>query len=180
MNALKDLITRALDLTDNNALSAAYDEQWRSPCEIERIGDLTLWRPVAQSPPVSFDGLANALETEIHPDICAYYSSYWSGTLEASSEEGRVSLIQLWNEDDFERLIANLIGHALAKYKAKSGFSVFIATTEPESELFLSIDNTSGEVLLEEPGKAPLQTVDSSIHNFLSRLTPQIRQPDIY
>lgn len=180
MKALASFIDRALDLTDDRLLSSPFDPEWRSDCEQHQDDGLTWWRPVIQSPGVSFDGIANALEAPIHPDIEAYYGSYWSGTLEASSEEGPLSLIQLWNPDDFERLRANLIGHALNKMRSKHPFTVFFANTEPDSELFLSIDNTSGAVLLEEPGKAALREVESDIETFLDRLQPELRQPDLY
>ena len=48
------------------------------------------------------------------------------------------------------------------------------------SELFLSIDNESGIVLLEEPGKSPIREVETDIETFLDRLEPKMRQPDIY
>ena len=44
-------------------------------------------------------------------------------------------------------LFALLIGHALAKRRARAPFSVFFACSEQDSELFLSVDNTTGEVL---------------------------------
>lgn len=180
MQALADFIDRTLNLTDGRLLSSPFDPEWRSECEVHQNVDETFWRPVAQSPRVDFTGLANAVEAPIHPDIDAYYASHWSGTLEAESEEGRVSLIQLWNSEDFERLIANLVGHALTKIRAKHPYTVFFATTDPDSEMFLSIDNETGVVLLEEPGKPPIREVESDISTFLARLEPKIRQPDIY
>ena len=180
MESLERLVQATLDLTENQLLRSPFDPEWRSPCEQHQSDGTTWWRPVRQAEPVSFAGLENALELEIHPDIKAYYGHYWSGTLEANSEEGQVSLIQLWNDEDFERLIANLIGHALNKQRTRSGFTVFFATTDPESELFLSIDNTSGSVLLEEPGRAPLKQVDTNINSFLARLTPEIREPSLF
>ena len=178
--AFSALIDATLALAENQLLSSPYDPDWRSPCEVKSEGELTYWRPVEQSPMVDFSGLANALETEIHPDICQYYGAYWSGTLEAESVEGRVSLIQLWNPEDFDRLITNLIGHAMMKQRQGQVLSVFIANTEPDSELFLSIDNESGAVLLEEPGKPPIRKVDDDIWSFMARLQPKLRQPDIY
>jgi SecY interacting protein Syd len=180
MQALSNFIDATLAITDRQLLSSHYDEQWRSACEIHQEEGETFWRPISQSQPVDFNRLSNALEFDIHPDIQAYYGSYWSGSLEADSEEGQVSLIQLWNEDDFERLLANLIGHALVKYRAKQPFSVFFATTEPESEYFLSIDNETGAIFLEEPGKPPLKEVESDINTFLQRLEPKLRPPSIY
>ncbi|MFT7218946.1 MAG: SecY interacting protein Syd [Candidatus Azotimanducaceae bacterium] len=180
MQALDHFIERMLLLSDTELLTSPYDPDWRSPCEQYQDKDLTFWRPETQSSPVTFSGLAHALELDIHPDITRYYSAYWSGALQATSDEGPVSLIQLWNDEDFERLIANLIGHAMAKQKKKQAFTVFFANTEPDSEMFLSIDNTSGAVLLEEAGKAPLREVESDISTFLERLKPDLRQPDLY
>lgn len=180
MRALDAFIERTLTLTDAGYLTAPFDPEWRSDCELHQTDGLTCWRPVPQSLTVDFSGLANAVEAEIHPDIQAYYSSYWSGTLEADSEEGQVSLIQLWNADDFERLITNLVGHALMKIRAKLPYTVFFANTDPNTEYFLSIDNKTGAVLLEEPGKPPLREVETDIQTFLDRLTPALRQPDLY
>lgn len=180
MQVLNELIERTLLLTKRGLLTSPFDPEWRSDCEVHQSANETFWRPVKQSPKVDFSGLANAVQASIHPDIVDYYSSFWSGTLEADSQEGRVSLIQLWNQDDFERLIANLIGHAVNKIRAKHPFTAFFATTEPDSELFLSIDNISGVVLLEEPGEAPIREVESDISTFLKRLEPKLRQPNIY
>lgn len=121
---------------------------------------------------LDFSGLEHALELTLHADIKSYYNSFYSGTINFRSEEGRVSLIQLWNDADFDRLVENLIGHALAKKRAHHGFTVFFATTEEDSEYFLSIDNESGRIQLEEPGCKPLKVVDSHISNFLNRLSP--------
>ena len=180
MQALETFIEATLAITENQELAAPFDPEWRSPCEIHQDTEFTYWRPKAQDEPVNFAGLENALECEIHPDIKAFYGSYWSGTLEADSEEGRVSLIQLWNPEDFDRLIANLIGHSMAKQRIKQPFTVFIANTDPESELFLSIDNATGAVMLEEPGRAPIREVESDVASFLGRLSPKIRPPELY
>ncbi|MEX2489848.1 MAG: SecY-interacting protein [Pseudomonadales bacterium] len=181
LTALDTFIQRALKLTSDGYFRADFDPEWRSECEVNGPdGDEVRWRPVLQRIPVNFSGLENALEFPIHPDIAAYYGSYWSNTLEATADEGHVSLIQLWNPQDFDRLIENLIGHALAKQRIKQPFTVFIATTAPDSELFLSIDNQSGKVLLEEPGKPPLREVEENVAKFLDRLKPVDRPPRIY
>ena len=54
----------------------------------------------------------------------------------------------------------------------RAPFTVFFACTEPESELFLSVDNASGEVVLEAPGAKPLRTVAPSLTVFLRGLDP--------
>ena len=93
---------------------------------------------------------------------------------------GHASLIQLWNQEDFDRLIENFIGHALAKRQLKEPLTLFIATTEADSEYFLSIDNATGAVLLEEPGRPPLRQVEDNLETFLRRLTPAASQPAVF
>lgn len=162
-------------------LEEVYDPDWRSQCEIgepyhredgiERIR----WQPLARQPGSSiedFRPLERAIENPVHPDVKAYYGSYWSGGLEAEAPDGHVSLILLWNDDDRVRLIENLLGHVLAKRRARSPFSVFFACTEVDSELFLSVENATGAVLLERPGYAPLRQVADSLGEFISSLTP--------
>ncbi len=155
-----------------------FDPQWRSPCEtgepFTALDDerYVSWRPLRRAFADDFAGLERALETTIHPDIKAYYGRYWSGGLEATAQEGHVSLILLWNPADAERLVENLIGHALAKRRARAPFTVFFACTEPESDLFLSVDNASGQVVLEAPGAKPIRTVAPSLTAFLRGLVP--------
>ena len=159
-------------------LYEVYDPHWRSPCETgdpETWADGTVavpWQPVRRRYAEDFAGLENALETTIHADIKAYYGGYWSGGLEAQAEEGHVSLIFLWNQSDAQRLVENLIGHAMAKQRARVPFSVFFACTEADSELFLSVDNESGRVLLERPGYKPMREVAESLSGFLGTLKP--------
>ena len=165
-----------------------FDPDWRSPCERGEpfVGPggtrLVRWQPVRrpafQREDGDFAGLERALEVPIHADIKAYYGSYWSAGLEATAPDGHVSLIFLWNREDADRLIENLIGHSIAKRRARSPFTVFFACTEPESELFLSIDNASGAVMLEKPGHKPLRRVADSLAEFLTRLEPA--PPDLH
>jgi SecY interacting protein Syd len=165
-------------------LEEAFDPQWRSPCEIgeaysrpedpdgmQRIR----WAPLPRQPEqaqADFAPLERALEITVHQDIKDYFGAFWSGGLEAEAPDGHVSLILLWNDADRERLIENLIGHAMAKQRARSGFSVFFACTEADSELFLSVDNISGAILLEKPGYKPIRQVAKNLTEFLSTLKP--------
>ncbi len=166
------------------AIEAPFDPAWRSPCELgepysrpseQRAGEpgrFIRWRPVKRSFADDFSGLEKALETEVHPDIKAYYGAWWSGNLEAEAPDGHVSLILLWNPADAERLVENLIGHVLVNRRSKSPLSLFFACTEPESDLILTVRNDTGEVLLERPGHKPLRTVAGSLAEFLDLLVP--------
>jgi len=163
-------------------LTAEYDAQWRSPCEIgEPFTDPTSaqqqiqWQPTlrpAYQDVEDFAGLENALETQVHPSIKSYYGAFWSAHLDAKAEDGPVSLLQVWNEEDRERLIENLIGHHLVQKRAKGPLSLFFACTEPDSDLILTVENATGAVLLERPGSKPLRQVSSSLAEFLLTLAP--------
>jgi len=159
-----------------------FDPEWLSECQKESVGldGRVGWQPVRQRQPVDFGGLENALEVPIHPDVKEFYGSFWSGSLEATCKEGHVSLIQLWNPQDFDRLIENLIGHALAKRRLRQPFTVFFANTEPDSEFFLSIDNDTGAVLLEAPGLPPRRKVDACLSDFINRLEPSLEPSGIH
>ena len=158
-----------------------FDREWRSPCEtgaprLAASGELEVpWRPLrrpAQDAETLFAPLERALELDVHPDLRAYYGRYYAGGLEADSPDGPVSLLQLWNEDDTVRLIENLLGHAIAKQRARAPYSIFFACTAVDSDLFLAVENHTGHVLLERPGYPPEQTVAPNLAEFLDRLTP--------
>ena len=175
--ALDSFVARYLERVPN--LHEIHDPAWPSPCEVGEpwLGDggerHIRWQPTRRNPGGDdFAGLERALEKPIHPAVKAYYGRYWSGGLEAEAPDGHVSLLLLWSPDDADRLVENLIGHALAKRRARSPFTVFFACTEPESELFLSVDNDSGRVVLEAPGRKPLRVVADSLAEFLAVLEP--------
>lgn len=154
-----------------------FDSTWRSPCE---IGEPVIheemvaiqWRPQSRLNTDDFSGLENAFETTIHPSIKDYYGSYWSGGLEATCDEGHVSLMFLWNDEDRDRLIENLIGHALAQKRSRAPLSIFFACTDTSSDYYLAVNNATGEVQLELPRRKPIRTVAASLCEFLARLTP--------
>ena len=62
--------------------------------------------------------------------------------------------------------------HALAKRQQRSPFTAFFANTDPDSDYFLSVDNATGQVLLEQPGRPPLRVVADNLASFLDSLEP--------
>ena len=178
--ALKNLIDESIALTPNGYFEVSTDPDWDSECIIKDELGISRWKPLAQSTPINFAGLANAVESPIHPDALDYFGSFWSGSLQGKTIEGPLSLIQLWNPEDFDRLVANLIGHLMAKKNANLPFSLFFATTDPDSELFLSIENNTGRILLEEAGSPPIKEIDKSLSDFLKRVSPVNTLPEIY
>lgn len=174
--ALDKLMENAIRCDSTDYFSYTPDPDWPSPCEPSDSapGSEFHWQPVRRQEPLDFSGLEAAIGDDLHADIKAYYGSYYSDTIETTSHEGRVSLIQLWSDKDYERLVSNLVGHYLAKKRLRQTFTVFFATTEEDSEMFLSVDNTTGIIYLEEPGRAPLREVETDLASFLNRLTLNI------
>lgn len=167
------------------APKAIYDPEWQSVCyqvapnEQPRPNAQIPWQPVRQAETHSmFQRLGEALEVTVHPDLVTFYSRYWSDPLPARSSDGELSLLQVWNEDDMERLRSNLIGHALVLRKQKRPLTFFFACTEPDGDYFLSIDNETGVVLLEQPGKKPLRKLADSLADYLDTLEP-LKIPDM-
>lgn len=175
---LAQFFTQAQNLhrDDPNALTVEYDDQWPSQCylynDTPELGENCHWQPVKQSQQDMFDRLGAALDIQIHPDIIEYYSSYWSNHLFAKTGDGDLELLQVWNQEDMERLRANLLGQALDKRKRKHTLSFFFALTTSEDGM-LCIDNSSGEVWYEIPGKKPVRKIASSLTEFLQTLTPR-------
>ncbi|MBN1006821.1 SecY-interacting protein [Amphritea pacifica] len=157
-----------------------YDPDWPSECHQQpsEPGQQTPWKPVLQSQSNNschdmLDRLEQALGYSIHEDLRLWYSRYWSDPLPATSEWGDLSLLFLWSEKDSERLRGNLIGHLLTKQKQKQPATLFFACTEPDGEKFLSINNQTGEIWLEQPGKQPIMKLADSLEAFLEKLTPK-------
>ncbi len=172
--ALDRFIQSHLELNTNPPGRIEFDTQWPSECyqgQPDSDG-LIDWKPVLQGQPNDlFERLEQALEVEIHSDIKAYYSRYWSDPLPAQSPQGQLNLLFVWNSQDLERLRANLIGHALGRQRLKQPLSFFFGCTDPE-ELVLSVDNNSGQVMLEQPGKKRCDVIAPSLADFLTQLTP--------
>ena len=122
---------------------------------------------------MSFNGFEAATEQPVHADLKAFYLSLWSGALPCLFETLPISLIQSWNPNDFERLIGNLIGHFLAQKNARLDPTLFIATVEDGGDNIISLDNRTGEVLLETPGTPDRAVIAPSLTQLLPLLTLQ-------
>jgi SecY interacting protein Syd len=149
-----------------------HDPRWPSPCEVGAPDDRgwVAWRPVRR-PPADFSGLERALEVALHPDVATWFGAWYSECLPARAEEGGLTLIFVWSDADFDRLLENLIGHAIAKRRAREPLTLFVACTD-EEDLNLSVDNETGVVVLERPGGGVLDEVAPSLAGLLGRIDP--------
>ncbi|WP_286238173.1 SecY-interacting protein [Neptuniibacter halophilus] len=173
--ALEQFVSRLKQLQPEAPL-IPYNSDWPSDCYLHTVsaGTPVGWRPALQTQPQDmFQRLSEALEEDVHPDLVAFYTHFWSDPLPAHCSDGDLSLLQVWNPEDMERLRSNLIGHALSKRQQKRPLTFFFACPEPDENFFISLDNFSGEVWLEAPGKPPLRKLADNLSDFLNTLQPR-------
>jgi SecY interacting protein Syd len=162
-------------------LTVAFDEEWPSDCytilsntnSTSNTGDTVTWQPVKRSGVANFNDLEKALEMKIHEDVVSFYSTYWSDNLSAETDKGYLQLLQPWNQGDYERLQQNLVGHILMKRRLKQPDTFFIALTD-EDDFILTLDNTTGEVMLEQVGLVPKEVVAPNLATFIQSLQPSV------
>ena len=172
--ALTKLFNRYLAMFPEGLVASPVFTDQTSPSERRRDQNHIWWQPTEQSPVVNFERIEAALERPIHPTIQSYFRSYWAGPLYCTFNGKPVELIQLWNPEEFEHLIENVVGHFLQQRRFKQSFTFFFAVAELSSEITYSIDNVSGQVLEEVPGPSGRRTiVASDLAEFLARLQPE-------
>lgn len=153
-----------------------FDAQWPSPCLVdpENVAEdhWVKWQPISRQndPSANLHHLGTALEVKIPEIIEHFYCAYYADHL-AVNLDGRVmTLLQVWNEEDFVRLQENIIGHVLMKRRLKQPDTIFIGVTDDDEEL-ISIIPSSGEVVFEYVGRTPHQIVANSLQEFIGYLT---------
>ncbi|WP_108652069.1 SecY-interacting protein [Dongshaea marina] len=149
-----------------------FDADWLSPCQQGKPReDEIVWWPSERGRAGDFSNVEQALELSLHSDVCQFYSHYFSGPLPALYKGLAIELVQPWNEEDFSRLQENLIGHLLMQKKLKRAPTLFIASCRDEMQI-ISVDNQSGEVLLEKLSKGQRIPLGVDLSGFLDRLEP--------
>ena len=148
------------------------DDNWISSCQQSDYDEHNIhWRPVEVDINLSFDNIESALDISLHPDIKTYFLTFFSESIEAKCEDGGISLLFAWNNDDFHRLQENIIGHILMKKRLKQDQTIFFAVTA-EDDMILSINNDSGEIWLERVGFQAHKKLANSLNDFIKQLTP--------
>jgi SecY interacting protein Syd len=66
-----------------------------------------------------------------------------------------------------------LVGHILMKRRLKQPETLFIALTD-EDDFILTVDNASGEVVLEQVGLLPKEVVAPNLEVFIQSLQPSV------
>ncbi|MEP1551551.1 MAG: SecY-interacting protein [Paraglaciecola sp.] len=157
----------------SESLTIEYDPQWPSLCYVSKaeVGEPVSWQPVKRKCKGDFSDIESALNVSIHTDLIEFYNEYWSDNLNAIASKGSLQLLQAWNEDDFLRLQQNLVGHVLMKQRLKQPITLFFGLTE-DDDFIITLDNQSGEVMLEQVGLLPKEVLAPNLASFLHSLEP--------
>jgi len=142
-----------------------------SPCIVAAHEDEVWWQPQPFTLAKNLDAVERALDLRLQPSIAGFYTTQFSGDMKGTFAGRRVSLVQVWSEDDFVRVQENLIGHLVMKRRLKHSPTIFIATTESELEV-VSVCNISGEVIIEQLGTTKREVITPSLKKFLILLQP--------
>ncbi|WP_455820100.1 SecY-interacting protein [Pseudomonas cerasi] len=142
-----------------------------SPCVIATHGEEIWWLPQPFTLAKNLDGIERALDISLQPSITGFYTAQFAGDMVGTFAGHRLSLVQVWSEDDFVRVQQNLIGHLVMKRRLKHSPTLFIATLESELEV-VSVCNLTGEVIIEQLGTQKRQVISPSIESFLISLQP--------
>ena len=151
-----------------------HDPDWPSPCQqgelfmSEQMLASIYWNPLQRAENNDLSSLEQALEITLNPDIKSYFTRYWSEQVDAIFQQGNLTLMFIWNDMDMERLIKNQIGHALNKIRNKQTLTFFIACTD--SDYIISVENDSGNVVLERPGYAAEKILANNLSEFIDQL----------
>lgn len=155
--------------------SQPEDPDWPSPCVMDKTNEdgEPFWRPVKRPQESDLSAMADALALQLHPGIAPYFCTFYSDPLDATCKGYALQLLLPWNEQDFERLQQNLIGHVLMKRRLKQPETLFIACGAND-EGIVAVDNRTGEVWVEWPGKLPHQKLADNLVQFLDELMPVV------
>ncbi|MDC8830386.1 SecY-interacting protein [Alteromonas gilva] len=161
--------------TQPQLMTTEFDPELNSPCYTTHVeaGQPCQWQPVLMTIEQSFANIENALDITLNEQFCKFFTTYWSFNLQVRAEQGDCELLQVCSEDDFARLQENLIGHLLMKQRLKQPPTLFFGLTD-EDDFILSVDNASGEVVVEQVGKIPQRCLAPDLASFLDGLTPPV------
>ncbi len=173
--ALEKFYTKRWDKDKNSVVPLLYYEdtpELESVCYIGKpISESICWKPVEMQTLPNFTEVESLLGINLHLDIKEFYGSYWAGSIESSHSDEVVSLNGMLNQGELDRVLASIIQHVKSRREElgqQIDDSVFIAGTD--SDWYFSVNNKTGEVLLEEPGYPPIRIVASSLEQFINQL----------
>ncbi|WP_119968759.1 SecY-interacting protein [Shewanella japonica] len=138
--------------------------------------EAVFWKAVKRKSNSDFSNVEHALDIKLHQDINAFYGEFFSAPLFFDSKWGEGELLQVWNQQDFESLQQNVIGHLMMKKKLKQAPTWFVGVLG-DGEQMITVDNEDGSVWIEIPGDRPKDKLADSLAEFIDALTPRVTPP---
>jgi hypothetical protein len=138
-----------------------YDPEWDSPCRAAEpdLENHITWRPVAMPTPTDLRTIDRALGGPIHPDAATFYSSFFAGPVVGTHSGHAVSLMTVWNTEDLERRLHGILEHV--GVQLREGLAPTIPIANTDSDVFFSLDNDTGAVVLQDFGRTDVVVADS-------------------
>ena len=173
-NALTSFTTRYCDAWHEKNNSWPLSEELYgvpSPCIISSTDDAVFWQPQPFVGEKNLNAVERAFDIVVQPAVHAFYTTQFAGDMHAQLANEKLTLLQTWSEEDFQRVQENLIGHLVVQKRLKLAPTLFIATLESELDV-ISVCNLSGEVVKETLGTAKRITLSPSLAGFLNQLEP--------
>jgi SecY interacting protein Syd len=166
-------LTEFYDALDSFRRTVEYDPEWTSPCVSAGLSpeDAVEWHAVPMTSAPDFSEIEVQLGTKIHTDVKDFYGSFWSGPIESEHLGEPVFLLGVWNQESLNSTLSEIVCHVISRRQALVGLpdSIFVASTD--SDRFFSVNNVTGEVMLEEPGCPPLGPIAPSLSDFIKQLS---------
>lgn len=156
-----------------------YDPTWSSSCldvdetaDQKRVESGTILKWTMQTR--NDDNLLNlneALEFVLPQALADFYCSCYADHLQVHFAGKNLTLLQIWNAEDFAQLQENIIGHVLMKRRLRQRDTVFIGFTDDDEEI-IAIDVESQAVIVERVGKEWEIELAPDLPTFVAQLTP--------
>lgn len=142
-----------------------------SPCVTRTEDEAVFWQPQPFSLTPTLEAVERALDIVVQQPLQTYYTSQFAGDMTATFGERKLTLLQVWSPEDFQRVQENLIGHLVTQKRLKLSPTLFIATLDSDLDV-ISVCNLTGEVVLETLGTRHRTTLSASVSSFLTHLEP--------
>ncbi|AIJ08929.1 MULTISPECIES: SecY-interacting protein [Edwardsiella] len=141
-----------------------------SPCVVYSRDDCVFWRP-EPGRGEDLEGIGRALDIRLHPALAPFFTTQYAGDMRARWNEIEMDLVQVWSEEDLQRLQENQIGHLVTQRRLKLSPTLFLASTADELSM-VTLCNLSGSVLLEQFGSPQRRVLTPTLAEFLAALQP--------
>ena len=175
LQALEEYFARALTpeaLSAGPLLRVQPDPGRPSPCDLRDVDEYGMvgWRPVLRLPPGDFSSVEEVAGVPLHPDARDFLGGFWARSFEVTYErESGLHFIPAFSADEqqWTRRLAGQRSHIAATRAEARPVTVFIGNSADDR--YFSVENATGEVLLEDFGRPP-RVLAPSLVEFLSSL----------